>query len=183
MITSLEYQEGQHAPKLTPLAGVGSDDVCAGVGDVATPPVGVHQATLSSSIPLLRNGTKLPRTIEGGRHDQNYDQGPRVENGNSSVSTPEGCSGSRRVACDSAKSMARHERARLSSGSVRSRTPSMGKRAGMKPGMMRVLLPGEGARDYASLLKGSETRRVKDLESRAATAEAQVMTIMGVIYF
>lgn len=97
-------------------------------------------------------------------------------------SRPAECSGSRRVACDSAKSLARHERARLSSDPVRSRAPSMGGRAGMKPGMMRVLLPGEGARDYAALFKGSETLRIRDLVSRAATAEAEVMTIKSVLY-
>lgn len=39
---------------------------------------------------------------------------------------------------------------------------------------MRVLLPGQGARDYASLLKGSESFKRRELESRAVTAEAQV---------
>eukprot|EP00752_Nemacystus_decipiens_P007835 g7000.t1 len=40
------------------------------------------------------------------------------------------------------------------------------------PGM-RVLLPGQGARDYASLLKGSGTVRGRELEARVATAEAE----------
>lgn len=39
---------------------------------------------------------------------------------------------------------------------------------------MRVLLPGQGARDYASLLKGSGTLRGRELEARVATAEAEV---------
>lgn len=39
---------------------------------------------------------------------------------------------------------------------------------------MRVLLPGEGARDYSSLLKGTGELKAKDLEARAATAEAEV---------
>lgn len=39
---------------------------------------------------------------------------------------------------------------------------------------MRVLLPGEGARDYLSLSKGAEALRNREMESRAATAEAQV---------
>lgn len=41
---------------------------------------------------------------------------------------------------------------------------------------MRVLLPGQGARDYASLLKGSGTLRGRELEARVATAEAEVGT-------
>lgn len=39
---------------------------------------------------------------------------------------------------------------------------------------MRVLMPGEGARDYSSLLKGSESVRGRGLEARVATAEAEV---------
>ncbi|CAM9913928.1 unnamed protein product [Ectocarpus fasciculatus] len=38
---------------------------------------------------------------------------------------------------------------------------------------MRVLLPGEGARDYSSLLRGSEALRGRELEARVATAEAE----------
>lgn len=41
-------------------------------------------------------------------------------------------------------------------------------------GGMRVLLPGEGARDYSSLLRGSESLRGRELEARVATAEAEV---------
>jgi len=41
-------------------------------------------------------------------------------------------------------------------------------------GGMRVLLPGQGARDYSSLLKGTETLRGRELEARMATAEAEV---------
>ncbi|CBJ26969.1 hypothetical protein Esi_0051_0052 [Ectocarpus siliculosus] len=40
-------------------------------------------------------------------------------------------------------------------------------------GGMRVLLPGEGARDYSSLLRGSEALRGRELEARVATAEAE----------
>ncbi len=39
---------------------------------------------------------------------------------------------------------------------------------------MRVLLPGQGARDYSSLLKGTGTLRGRELEARMATAEAEV---------
>ena len=42
----------------------------------------------------------------------------------------------------------------------------------------RVLLPGKGARDYTSLLKGTEALRMRELESRAATAEAEVILLM-----
>lgn len=225
--------EGQHGPKPSRLPGV-SDDVCAGwavgPGD-ATPPVRVKQPTSSvpasapalrqrRSVPLLRNGTKLPHNIdsiprsapivEGSngheiKHhhrtaitDENIAQGPQGQNSgnNNSSSIPSGSStpaknckklvrsGLRRIAYDSAKPLARPERARLSSDPVRWRDPSttlVGGRAKMKPGMMRVLLPGEGARDYASLLKGSEALRVRELESRAATAEAEVMTMKGVL--
>ncbi|CAN0071419.1 unnamed protein product [Ectocarpus sp. 4 AP-2014] len=38
---------------------------------------------------------------------------------------------------------------------------------------MRVLLPGEGARDYSSLLRGSDALRGRELEARVATAEAE----------
>lgn len=40
----------------------------------------------------------------------------------------------------------------------------------------RVLLPGEGARSYSSLLKGIDSVRGRELESRVATAEAEVRT-------
>lgn len=47
-------------------------------------------------------------------------------------------------------------------------------RAGGSQAGMRVLLPGEGARDYSSLLKGAERLKGQVLESRVATAEAAV---------
>lgn len=42
---------------------------------------------------------------------------------------------------------------------------------------VRVLMPGEGARDYSSLLKGSGSVRGRELEARVATAEAEVGTV------
>lgn len=65
---------------------------------------------------------------------------------------------------------------RRSSGSLlagRSGSLSRLKTKAGAPGM-RVLLPGQGARDYASLLKGSATLRGRELEERVATAEAEV---------
>ncbi|CAM9573635.1 unnamed protein product [Discosporangium mesarthrocarpum] len=41
-------------------------------------------------------------------------------------------------------------------------------------GVKKVLLAGEGARDYSSLLKGAGVTRGRELEARAATAEAEV---------
>lgn len=58
----------------------------------------------------------------------------------------------------------------VSSGLKRNRSSGGGR---SKSGV-RVLLPGEGARDYASLLKGAEALKAREMESRAATAEAEV---------
>lgn len=41
----------------------------------------------------------------------------------------------------------------------------------------RVLLPGEGARNYSSLMKGLDSVRGRELESRVATAEAEVREV------
>eukprot|EP00903_Cladosiphon_okamuranus_P020583 g18894.t1 len=63
---------------------------------------------------------------------------------------------------------------RRSGGLLAGRSDSLGRlktKAGA-PGM-RVLLPGQGARDYASLLKGSATLKGRELEERVATAEAE----------
>ena len=46
---------------------------------------------------------------------------------------------------------------------------------------MRVLLPGEGARDYSALLRGAETLKGRELESRAATAEAEARFFFNVV--
>lgn len=54
-------------------------------------------------------------------------------------------------------------------GSSRAKTAKAAAAAGI-----RVLLPGQGARDYASLLRGSGTSRGRELEARVATAEAEV---------
>lgn len=99
------------------------------------------------------------------------------------VARPETAGNAARAIAEAAAAAAAASRGRRSGRPLVGRSGSLSrlKTTAGAPGM-RVLLPGQGARDYASLLKGSGTLRGRELEARVATAEAEVgYTFMGLL--
>lgn len=111
-------------------------------------------------LPSTRNGTRMGPTAAPRR------QRPETSSSLSSTRKAHPRTTTAAVSSSANGINGRVDRGRLTkNGAVGGRSP---KRS------MRALLPGEGARSYSSLLRGFDSMRERELEARAATAEAEV---------